>query len=269
MPQTAGSAEVPCARRCGCWPARHLIITTRGVAGGSFVAHPSPAQLSEASRPASRCCRRVRWSVAEHCSRCGRSSRYRPPGSPPNGAPRSSWPRCEATLFDPQTADASRRWSRCTTLFHGRSRRLRQPAARADRPSAARGVERLRLPDTLTRADWVRVDADHRAILGAVAGRDAPAAAEAAAGTWSSSAHCSAGTPDPATATRSCGRSSGRRSSTDGRAGPAGHHRRRRRFRRSMAASPASDRPVTSAAWAVSTCQAKDCSPGRVALSAT
>lgn len=159
---------------------QHLIITTRGVAGGSFVVHPSPAQLSE--------------TIATGLSLMQASSLVRlddiiearaivevpATGLAARRRTAEDLEALQATLFDPSEAEFD-----VMMVAH-----LRFHAAIADacgNPLLALVTKPLHsvanFHEVLRRfapAFWAEVDRDHRAILAAVLSGDA-AEAEATA----------------------------------------------------------------------------------------
>ena len=89
---------------------QHLIVTTRGVTGGSFVAQPSAGAAGRVrSPPPCRCCGPAPRSPARSSSRCGRCWRCRRPGWRPSGVPRRTWPSCARRC----STRTSPTWTRC------------------------------------------------------------------------------------------------------------------------------------------------------------
>lgn len=160
---------------------QHLIVTTRGVAGGSFVAHPSPDQISDTLATSVRLLQARRLvDVAELLEARGCVE------VPTAGlaARRRTTEQLEAirgALFDPHTAGLEEMLS-VHARFH------EQIAAACGNPllelisrpliAVANAAELLR---PLGPEIWIEVDADHREILAAITERDAPRAEAAAA----------------------------------------------------------------------------------------
>lgn len=159
---------------------QHLIVTTRGVTGGSFVSHPSPDQLADsfstgvrlllttAQVPASELfeVREVVEVPAVELAARRRTERH--------------LAALEAAMFDP-VADSVEVMIAAQRLFH-------TVIATATGNSLYEMVARplyyiandMELGESTPTGVWVRIDADHREILRQVAAGDAPAAAEAA-----------------------------------------------------------------------------------------
>jgi DNA-binding FadR family transcriptional regulator len=147
---------------------QHLIVTTRGVTGGSFVAHPNAGQLSDAlstglallsSSPSVRLALEVPAAAL--------------------AAPRRSEHHLtlmREALFDPAVDDLDT-MLRAHSAFHS------AVASATGNPlfelvtlplyQVSYGEEVLKTPDGY----WQQIDADHRDLLDCVTGRDAEAAA--------------------------------------------------------------------------------------------
>ena len=141
---------------------QHLIVTTRGVAGGSFVAHPTPSQLSETLATGVHLLQassvvgladllEARRAVDPAVGRPRRAAAQ--PGAPRrrSGLPVRSGGHRSSTHGRPASAVSP-------ALAAG----VRQPAARADQPAAADGRQQPRPGRRLDLRFWLRVDADHR-----------------------------------------------------------------------------------------------------------
>lgn len=159
---------------------QHLVVTVRGVAGGSFVAHPSPAQLAESL------CTGVRlWQATSGLAVAQLLEVREMVEVPATGlaALRRTDRHLEAlaaALFDPWTAEHDAMLD-LHYVFHATI------AAASGNPL----IELVTLPlhavadpraltASLSRDFWARVDSAHRAILAAVAAGQV-AEAEAAA----------------------------------------------------------------------------------------
>jgi DNA-binding FadR family transcriptional regulator len=148
---------------------QHLIVTTRGVAGGSFVAHPTPAQLSESLATGVHL---LHASSVVGLADLLEARRAVDPAIAGLAAQRRC-PEDLATirgcLFDPVDTDASTMVTR-HPLFH-------HALARASGSTVLELISRpLQTVDNsgdvvvgLDMRFWLRVDAEHRRIYAAVA----------------------------------------------------------------------------------------------------
>ena len=146
----------------------HLVVTARGVAGGSFVVHPSPAQLADGL------CVGVRLWQTTAAVGLAELLEVRAMVEVPAtrlAAQRRTERHLEAlasTLFDPRTADldemlaAHRGFHTAIAAASGNPllELVTLPLHAFDDPH--------RMIEPLGREFWIRVDADHRAILAAV-----------------------------------------------------------------------------------------------------
>jgi DNA-binding FadR family transcriptional regulator len=178
--QTSGVSRSTVREALRLLASQNLIITTRGVAGGSFVVHPTPAQISEAIQTGVALLKAS--SIVSPAQLLEARALVEVPMAGYAAGRRTDEQLAElrATLFDPRTAEIETMVA-VHHLFH------RALAAACGNPlleliaHPLQAVSNaMRLPDTLDRDNWVRVDADHRIIFDAVLRRD-PAAAEAAA----------------------------------------------------------------------------------------
>jgi DNA-binding FadR family transcriptional regulator len=146
----------------------HLVVTVRGVAGGSFVAHPSPAQLGESL------CTGIRLWQANSLVNAESLLEVREMVEVPAtalAAQRRTDRQLEAiaaTLFDP--------WTAGTVEMLAAHRAFHAAIAAASGNALLELVtlplhavtDDLRMVEDLGREFWVRVDAEHRQILAAV-----------------------------------------------------------------------------------------------------
>jgi GntR family transcriptional repressor for pyruvate dehydrogenase complex len=160
---------------------QNLIVTTRGVAGGSFVVHPRPDQISGAIETGVALLQassvvspiqllEVREIVDIPIARLAAHRRTD-----------EQLAALRATLVDPYTADAEA----MVAVHHRFHRELAAACGNPLLELIAHPLQSLsnavRLPETRGRDEWARVDADHRAILDAVVRGDGAAAAAASA----------------------------------------------------------------------------------------
>jgi len=159
---------------------QHLIVTTRGMAGGSFVAHPSPAHLSETLATG------VRLLQAQSVVTANELLEVRALVEIPAAglAARRRLPEhiddLRQSLFDPETTPIEDMIAQ-----HPRFHELVATAScnplldLISRPLLA-VANASELLSECGRDMWIRIDADHREIFAAIVDGD-PAAAEAAA----------------------------------------------------------------------------------------
>lgn len=157
---------------------QHLIVTTRGVTGGSFVAHPNAGQLAEAlSTGLALLTSSAAVGLADLLEL--RLALEVPAAA--LAAPRRTEAHLAAmqdALFDPATDDLDT-MLRAHSAFHSAvaSATCNPLYELLTRPlyQASFGEEVLRTPEGY----WARIDADHRELLRCIADRDADAAAAA------------------------------------------------------------------------------------------
>jgi DNA-binding FadR family transcriptional regulator len=162
---------------------QHLIVTTRGVTGGSFVAHPSPHQLAETlSTGVSMLLNTATVSVTELLEVRGMLE-VPLAGFAATGRTDEHLATIEAAMFDPHrdTLDemlaANREFHRAVANATGNAllELMAVPLYRVTN-------ERQLVRDTPTPPDfWVCLDSHHRQILRCIAARDADGARAAAA----------------------------------------------------------------------------------------
>jgi len=160
---------------------QHLIVTTRGVAGGSFVAHPSLEQLSETLATGvgllhvnavvdAMQLMEVR-SIFEVAA-AGYAARRRRP---------EDLDALRGTLFDPLTADLETMCTKHPAFHTALVAACGNPVLELVTTPLFRVGNIREVLSGFSTEFWVQIDADHRAIFQAVTVGDA-AAAESAAG---------------------------------------------------------------------------------------
>jgi DNA-binding FadR family transcriptional regulator len=159
---------------------QHLIITTRGVAGGSFVVHPSPAQLSETIATGLSLMQASSLVRLEDIIEARAMVEVPVTGLAARRRTAEDLEALRATLFDPGAAEFD-------TMMVAHPRFHAAIADACGNPLLTLVTKPLHsvanFRDALLRfgpAFWVDVDRDHRAILAAVLSGDS-AEAEAAA----------------------------------------------------------------------------------------
>jgi DNA-binding FadR family transcriptional regulator len=160
---------------------QHLIVTTRGVAGGSFVAHPSPEQISATLATGVRLLQVNAVVDVSHLlevrgifevAAAGYAARRRSP---------EDLDALRGALFDPLTADLETMVDLHPKFHTALVASCGNPVLELVTTPLHLVVNINELVADKDRAFWVEVDDDHRAILEAVTAGD-PVAAEAAAG---------------------------------------------------------------------------------------
>lgn len=159
---------------------QHLIVTTRGVAGGSFVAHPSPDQISDTLTTGVSLLQASRVVGIDELLETRACVEVPTAGLAALRRTEEQLQAIRASLFDPHAADLDEMRS-AHGLFH------EQVAAACGNPLLELISRPLftvaNLPQLLAKLGrdvWIEVDADHRAILAAIVDRDAARAQEAA-----------------------------------------------------------------------------------------
>ena len=158
----------------------HLVVTVRGVAGGSFVVHPSPAQLAD-----SLC---VGVSLWQATGALGVAELLEVRTMLEVPATRLAAMRrtdrdldvIRSTLFDPCTATVDEMLAAHHAFHTAIAAACANPMLELVTLPLHAAVDRTMI-EPLTREFWVRVDADHRAILSAITAQrpdEAQAAAE-------------------------------------------------------------------------------------------
>lgn len=159
---------------------QHLIVTTRGVAGGSFVAHPSPEQISDTFATGVRLLQVSSVVDGSHLlearsifevAAAGYAARRRGP---------AHLEELGSTLFDPYTADLDTMVKQHAAFHTALISACGNPVLELVTRPLHLVVNLRELVADFGRDFWIQVDQDHRAILQAVTASD-PDAAEAAA----------------------------------------------------------------------------------------
>jgi GntR family transcriptional repressor for pyruvate dehydrogenase complex len=160
---------------------QHLIVTTRGVSGGSFVAHPTPAQLSESLETGVHL---LHASAVVGLADLLEARRAIDPAVAGFAAQRRTDEQLaglRGCMFDPVGTDLSTMVERHTSFHHALARACGNPVLELiSRPLQT--VDNAQ--DVVTGMDmsfWTQVDADHRRILAAVTAGSIDAARRAAA----------------------------------------------------------------------------------------
>lgn len=155
---------------------QHLIVTTRGVTGGSFVAHPSPEDLSDTLSTGLNLL--INTSTANLCDLLEVREALEVPAAAQAARQRSAehLAGLEAALFDPEEADVP------TMLAAHRGFHTALVAATGNplyellsRPLYQVSNERD-VAATAPPGFWKQIDADHRELLRHVRERDAEGA---------------------------------------------------------------------------------------------
>jgi GntR family transcriptional repressor for pyruvate dehydrogenase complex len=151
---------------------QNLIVTTRGVAGGSFVVHPSPEQLTETLTTGVNLLRTTRLVTARDILEARQFMEV--PGAA-LAASRRTEADLEAlreSLFDPHTAE----FEVMTTVHSAFHEAMAEACGNPLLALISKPLHRIaNTADVLRRFGrpfWVEVDADHRAIYAAVAARE-------------------------------------------------------------------------------------------------
>lgn len=159
---------------------QHLIVTTRGVAGGSFVAHPSPEQISDTFATGVRLLQVSSVVEGSHLlevrsifevAAAGYAARRRRP---------EHLEVLRSTLFDPHTADLDTMANLHAAFHTALIASCGNPVLELVTRPLHLVVNLRELGADFGRDFWIQVDEDHRAILAAVTASD-PEAAQAAA----------------------------------------------------------------------------------------
>jgi len=160
---------------------QHLITTTRGVTGGSFVAHPSPAAFIESLSTGLQMVLVTEPVDIHHLHEVRRLVEVPVAGLAAQRGTAKDVAALRGALFEPGTADLDRK------LVAQRAFHIALTAAAGNpvldlivQPLYHVANERAIASQAPTEF-WVRVDAEHRAILDAIVRRDADAARALAA----------------------------------------------------------------------------------------
>ena len=159
---------------------QNLIVTTRGVAGGSFVAHPSATQLADTLTTGMRMLRAASVVDAAELLEVREMVEVPAAGLAARRRTEEHLTVLRESLFDPESTSADDMISQHPRFHEAVAAACANPLIEL----IARPLNTLanapELLADLPHEAWVLVDADHRAILAAIEAAD-PAAAEAAA----------------------------------------------------------------------------------------
>jgi GntR family transcriptional repressor for pyruvate dehydrogenase complex len=160
---------------------QHLIVTTRGVTGGSFVAHPDAEQLADSLSTG--------FALLTHSAAVGladllelrRALEVPAAGLAAVRREESHLVELRGALFDPGIDDFETMLAAHSAFHRAVAKATGNPLFElVGRPiyQAAYGEEVI---GALPEGYWIRIDADHRAILDCLAAQDAEGATRAAA----------------------------------------------------------------------------------------
>jgi GntR family transcriptional repressor for pyruvate dehydrogenase complex len=159
---------------------QHLIVTTRGVTGGSFVAHPDAEQLADGLSTG--------FALLTHSAAVGladllelrRALEVPAAGLAAVRRDESHLTELRGALFDPGIDDFETMLAAHSVFHRAIAKATGNPLFElVGRPiyQAAYGEEVI---GALPEGYWIRIDADHRAILDCLAAQDAEGATRAA-----------------------------------------------------------------------------------------
>jgi GntR family transcriptional regulator, transcriptional repressor for pyruvate dehydrogenase complex len=160
---------------------QHLIVTTRGVSGGSFVAHPSAAQLSDTLTTGLQLMQASAVVDAADLLEVRRMLEIGTAGHAARRRQQSDLDALRSTLFDPYTADAETMITLHPAFHSAVLAACANPLLELVSAPLHAVVNVRALVAHLGRDFWIQVDSDHRAILDAIEARDPDAAGAAAA----------------------------------------------------------------------------------------
>ncbi|BCB87049.1 FadR/GntR family transcriptional regulator [Phytohabitans suffuscus] len=159
---------------------QHLIVTTRGVTGGSFVAHPSPADLSDTLSTGLNLL--INTSTAGLYDLLEVRESLEVPAAAQAARRRTDehLAELEAALFDPRTTDVPAMLAAHRAFHSALGAATGNPLLELlSRPLYQVSNERD-VAATAPAGFWVQVDADHRELLRAIRAGDADAATKIA-----------------------------------------------------------------------------------------
>lgn len=159
---------------------QHLIVTTRGVTGGSFVAHPSPEDLSDTLSTGLNLL--ISTSSAGLCDLLEVRESLEVPAAAQAARRRGEEhiTDLEAALFDPRSASVSAMLAAHRAFHAILVAATRNPLFELlSRPLYQVSNER-EVVETAPRGFWFQVDADHRELLRCVRAQDAEGATKVA-----------------------------------------------------------------------------------------
>jgi GntR family transcriptional regulator, transcriptional repressor for pyruvate dehydrogenase complex len=159
---------------------QHLIVTTRGVAGGSFVAHPSPEQISDTFATGVRLLQVNAVVDASHLLEARGIFEIAAAALAAHRRRPEHLEALRGTLFDPRTADLDTMATLHPAFHMALIACCGNPALDLVTRPLHMVVNLRELVADLGRDFWIQVDEDHRAILDAVTASDPDAAQDAA-----------------------------------------------------------------------------------------
>jgi DNA-binding FadR family transcriptional regulator len=159
---------------------QHLIVTTRGVAGGSFVAHPTPAQLCESLETGVNLLHASSVVGLADLLEARRAVDPAVAGLAASRRTNEDLVALRGCLFDPVGTDVSTMVTRHPMFHHALARASANPVLELiSRPLQT--VDNSRdIVAALSLQFWVQLDAEHRRIFAAVAAGRADEARRAA-----------------------------------------------------------------------------------------
>lgn len=161
---------------------QHLIVTTRGVTGGSFVARPSPAKLAESLSAGVRLMLATQGAGGNELMEIREMLEIPAVGLAAQRRTEADLDRLRGTLFDAVPVDPAARCAAHTAFHAALAAASGNPLYElVTRPLYEVGDE-ARLGGFVPESTWVRLDAEHREILRYVAARDVTGAQRAT--TW-------------------------------------------------------------------------------------
>jgi DNA-binding FadR family transcriptional regulator len=178
--QTSGVSRSTVREALRLLASQNLIVTTRGVSGGSFVVHPTPAQISKTIQTGVALLKASSSVSPAELLEARAIVEVPVAGLAARRRTDDQLAALKATLFDPRTADIETMVAVHHRFHHALVAACGNPLLELIAHPLQAVSNAMRLPETLDRENWTRVDADHRAIFEAVFRRD-PGAAEAAA----------------------------------------------------------------------------------------
>jgi GntR family transcriptional regulator, transcriptional repressor for pyruvate dehydrogenase complex len=161
---------------------QNLIITTRGVTGGSFVARPSPAKLAESLSAGVRMLLVTQGAGGGELMEIREMLEIPAAGLAAQRRTEADLDRLRATLFDPVPDDPAARCAAHGAFHAALAAASGNPLYElVTSPLYAVGDE-ARLGSCVPHSMWVQLDAEHREILRCVVARDVTGAQRAT--TW-------------------------------------------------------------------------------------
>lgn len=158
---------------------QNLIITTRGVSGGSFVVHPSPEQLTETLSTGVNLLHASRLIRPQDILEARLYVEVPAAGLAARRRSEAHLEALRATLFDPRTAELDHMAAIHATFHEAMADACSNPLLALIAKPLHRVPNAREVLARFGRDFWIQVDADHRDILAAVTARE-PAMAEVA-----------------------------------------------------------------------------------------